>query len=95
MKRDNRYGEGLTTEQIQEFQNFINNLDKEDKINLCESCHTIHGCKSDHDISLTDTGTCNVCGKVTDVVNCAIANKVEKDNIPIMSYWHNGKRLPD
>lgn len=93
INKDNRYGEGLTEEQIQEFQNFINNLDNNSKINLCESCHTVHGCKNDHDINLTDTGLCGICGKLTDVINCAIANKVEKDNIPVMSYFCNGKRL--
>lgn len=60
---------------------------------LCESCHSKHGCGNTHDVHLTDTGVCSICGANTDVVNCKIANKVECDVIPTMSYYENGVRV--
>lgn len=90
---DRRYGEGLTKKQLKEFKLFINNLERVERYNYCEECHEKHGCGNEHDIDIADVGICSICGKKNDVVNCSIANKVKKDDIPLMSYWMNGERI--
>ena len=47
-------------------------------INMCEQCHEKHGCKTQHHINFYDTGVCEICGKIDDIVNCKIASELEK-----------------
>jgi hypothetical protein len=90
---DTRYGAGLTKAEIEMFNIFINSLDDEDNINLCEKCHEKHGCGNSHDTYVADTGICSICGKNDEVVCCAIANKVLELDIPVHSYHKNGQRV--
>jgi len=90
---DTRYGAGLTKEEIEIFNIFINGLDDEEKRNLCENCHEEHGCGNEHDIYAADTGICSICGKNDEVVCCAIANKVVDLDILVHSYHKNDQRI--
>ena len=90
---NNKYGAQLTENQLEEFKIFIGKLKGAERNMLCESCHSKSGCGNDHNIHLTDTGVCTICGINTEVVNCSIANKVVNDDIPANSYWENGERI--
>lgn len=45
---------------------------------------------TEYDAYLTDTGTCNECGRVDDLINVKIANLVLDNGISIPEYHING-----
>ena len=60
--------------------------------NLCAECHKTLGCGRTHGIYFYDTGHCDNCGKVNELVNCKIAHRIEDLGISDRLYYET--RLP-
>gem|GEM_PF-6874874 len=80
----------ISDEQRAEIIEIIEGLKGKEKINLCEKCHEMYGCGRKHGINMFDTGVCDSCGEVNDVVNCIIVNSAEILGIGDLSYWLSG-----
>lgn len=74
--------------------NQVKKFTEDEQKNYCENCLQVKGDFTEYNAYLTDTGTCNGCGKVNDVVNVKIANLILNSDIEIMDYFMGGgKRI--
>lgn len=79
---------------IESVNDNLKNFTEDEKQNLCEDCLKLKGDLTDYDAFQTDTGTCNNCGKTTDVINLKIANLVLNSSIKIKDYhYYGGTRI--
>ncbi|WP_434510082.1 hypothetical protein [Desulfitobacterium sp. AusDCA] len=80
----------LNNEMRNKIINKIQGFSVKERYNLCAECHKVKGCGIDHSVYLYDTGTCDLCGKKGDVVNCSLAGYLKEQDIDEIIYWEAG-----
>lgn len=68
----------------------LKNFTEDEKQNFCEDCLKLKGDLTAYNPFQTDTGTCNNCGKITDVINLKITNLVMNSSFKIKDYHYYG-----
>jgi len=76
-------------ETIAEIIKEIQGLTGNQRNNVCDECHRKE-CNTEYSIYLYDTGICDSCEKMGDLVNVSIANYVKDKGINEILYWESG-----
>ena len=75
---------------IESVNDNLKNFTEDEKQNFCEDCLKLKGDLTAYNPFQTDTGTCNNCGKITDVINLKITNLVMNSSFKIKDYHYYG-----